>query len=123
MSIRLGYRAKELKYLKNFILEISEEIRYSGANIETIKSKILSKEDYSFLENMRFTNESDKNEYETFIKGLGKSDVFGQIKYCEYFSKKIEERYRAVFEKNQEMGKIYCVLGICGGLTLALIII
>ncbi len=122
-AMRLQSRAKELLLLKNFILRISEEIRYTGAEKNKIVSKLLNIPEYLFIKEKAFTDFDDKQEVEEFLSGLGKSDVIGQLKYCERFSEKIKEKYIGALKSYHEKGRIYCVLGVSSGLAISLIII
>ena len=121
--MRLQRRAKELLFFKKFVQQISEEIRYTGAEKEKIKGKLLSLPEFLFIKEKNFINSEDKQEFEGFMNGLGKSDVAGQLKYCERYSKIIEERYLSALKSYRELGKVYCVLGVSSGLALSLMII
>ncbi len=105
------------------MLDVKEEIRYSGRKTEKLIEILLKKAEYGFLKKESFVSEEDRRDYCEFLENLGKSDVFGQMHYCELAIKRTEAKLRAASEKYETTGKVYCTLGFCAGLAISLIIV
>lgn len=78
--------------------------------LEIYKGKIkLSEDEYRIINN--------------FGIGLGTSDIDGQIAHCTYHKQTVKPYIEAERENKKSKSKMYCIIGMCVGTILGLIII
>lgn len=135
--MRLQQRVKGLQQLKGKIRHLSERVRYTSAPMETLLGEVCSiPEDAN-------TSDESRKEWERrllcwgegiglsaddcavlqgFINGLGRSDVEGEIRFCEEYYALIDERLQEAQEQLKTKGRVYPMLGVgCGVLTAILL--
>lgn len=145
-SRSLSLRVKFLEEFLSFITYMETEIRYSSDSLYQIINRFSSTNESSlnFLsycteKSHTFSDEwnesikkisSEVGLKETDIKlikefgaGLGISDIDGQIAHCEVNKTHLKSRLSDAIEERNKKGRLYRMLGICSGLTLALILI
>ena len=70
-----------------------------------------------------FLSAKDLNLIMDFGKGLGTSDISGQISCCELASAKAEAAYKAYKEEYKNKSKLYKMLGAAAGVAVGLVMI
>ena len=65
----------------------------------------------------------DMGELQSFFASLGKSDVEGQIKICEMHKSLLAENRAAAVVQSEKKGRLYHMMGVFGGLALAVFLI
>ena len=50
-----------------------------------------------------------------FMNGFGKTDVVGEVRYCEQYRLLVNKRLETVREEVRSRGRLYVTLGFCGG--------
>lgn len=66
---------------------------------------------------------SDRALLAAFGTPLGRTDIAGQIAHCRTYAVRFEERRTAAAAELSEKGRLYPLLGLLGGLALALLLI
>ena len=66
---------------------------------------------------------SDRALLAAFGAPLGRTDIAGQIAHCRTYAARFEERRTAAAAELSEKGRLYPLLGLLGGLALALLLI
>lgn len=64
----------------------------------------------------------DLEAVQAFGNGLGASDVDGQTAHCRMHQKLLQSRLKGAQEEKQKKGKLYFMLGLCLGVSVALLI-
>lgn len=103
--------------IRDFINEMCGEIKYSAKNHTEISSSLLSKKGYAALVN------AENRLLRDFLNGLGKTDTGGQIDYCKVFSSRAALQYEKSKAEYERLARLYSVLGICAGLSLAVLLV
>ena len=67
-------------------------------------------------------SEADGAFLREFGRGLGVSDVEGQLAHCRTFRGFADERLESVRQSAQNKGRLYATLGVVGGLAAALLL-
>ncbi len=70
-----------------------------------------------------FLDIKDLNLIKDFGKGLGTSDISGQISCCELAAAKAEAAYKAYKEEYKNKSKLYKILGAAAGVAVGLMMI
>ena len=135
----IGYMSMQIKYTAAPIQEILEQAAKGGefqslpflaeASIliqcgqrpdealeEAVKEASRQGEDWGF-------NEGDRELLFQFGRGLGKSDVDGQLAHCEAYRRLVEDRLQAAKGEATAKGKLYITLGVSAGLAVALLLL
>jgi|GEM_PF-2678147 stage III sporulation protein AB len=73
--------------------------------------------------NSNALSDEEQNEIDDFLKGLGKTDVFGQSEYLTYYEKVFELHLKESEEQVKKKGEPAAKLGILAGVFLSLLTI
>ena len=68
-------------------------------------------------------NKADRELLLQFGRGLGKSDLEGQLAHCASYRRLIADRLQTARGEAAAKGRLYLTLGIAGGLSLALLLL
>jgi stage III sporulation protein AB len=147
-SSALNKRVSVFEQLERFVVYLETQIRYSAAPIHEIL-KQSTKGEFSKLLFLSETanrmckgecpsdawenalrlhsdenalNSNDRELLIDFGRGLGTSDVEGQLLHCETFRGLIVDRLAKARSEVETKGKLYVSLGIAGGLGVALLL-
>lgn len=134
--LRLQQRVRGLCELKGSIRRLSERIRYTSAPMETLLGEIYpiptgesfppNREEWDkhFLRwgEERGLSADDQTVLSGFISGLGHCDVEGEVNFCEEYHAVVDERLEQAREQLKTKGRVYPMLGVCGGLLTALLL-
>lgn len=64
----------------------------------------------------------DRTLLKAFVEGIGKSDVEGEVRFCEDYCEAVSAHLSAAREDMKTKGRLQLTLGICGGLLAALLL-
>lgn len=103
-----------------FLAEASRRMKSGERPDEALEGAVkeanLSGEDCGFTE-------GDRELLFQFGRGLGKSDVDGQLSHCEAYRRLIGDRLTAARGEVASKGKLYITLGVSAGLAVALLLL
>ena len=126
---KLRRRSDALYWFSTNILLIGEHIRGTANEIYDIINTLCGKENYLMLSrpfkieiNSDFLNKNDLLTLNEFFGGLGSLDSESEIKRCEMYAKIIEDRFKSAYREYNEKNKLYKMLGLFSGLSLAIVI-
>ena len=145
-SASLKKRIEFLEYYISFINQVKELIRFSGAALEQIfekvetgsimrdiiKSTLLSLKcgksfthawEQAVSAQNKILNGADCTMLRDFGKGLGVTDIEGQLSHCSLSIEIAARRLENARNDYNAKAKLYRALGILGGATFALVII
>ncbi len=58
-----------------------------------------------------------------FMNGFGKTDVVGEVRYCEQYRLLVNKRLEAMRDEIRERSRLYVTLGFCGGGMVGLLLL
>ena len=144
-SHALSMRVKFLEEFLNFITYMETQIRFCSDSLYKIVSRfdientslsflkyccnedkpfnVLWEESLKHIPSDTGLQDSDLKIISELGSGLGTSDVDGQIAHCEIYKSHINSRLCDAKDERNKKGKLYQMLGICAGLTVALLLI
>lgn len=140
-SRKLSQRVEFLETFSQFLVTAQAKIRYSGVPVAKLVSDcsdmlpFLKRCAESLKEGQKFPQawknavigQPDTKKDEEFLldfgRGLGITDTTGQLNHCSLFVKLTEARLKIAREDKEKKGRLYCLLGVCAGLALALILL
>ncbi len=146
-SVSLSRRAASLEVLDRFLVYLETQIRYSASPIGEIIIQAAKVEfsRLSFITQAAIRLKNGGSPYEAWIgaarecgddcsftaadqamiidfgKGLGSTDIEGQLSHCETFRRLLDDRLQTARCESQTKGKLYITLGGAGGLAVALL--
>ncbi|MDD2361921.1 MAG: stage III sporulation protein AB [Oscillospiraceae bacterium] len=146
-SLSLSRRTASLELLDRFIVYLETQIRYSASPIRQIIIQAANGEfaRLSFITQAAIRLKNGGSPYEAWIgaagecsdecsftaadreiiidfgKGLGNTDIEGQLSHCEAFRRLLRDRLQTARCESRTKGKLYITLGIAGGLAAALL--
>lgn len=68
-------------------------------------------------------SEQEMNLFLDFADGLGTADIIGEVRHCEYYSRRVRECLEERKEEARVRGGLYMALGFCGGSAAALLLL
>ena len=101
--------------------EMRDSIRYSSEMFQKIASKLFERSDFSVLNSKN--DDFTKKLLDEFLSGLGKTDVGGQLSYCEQYISRAEKALAAAEAKRDKCARLYAVLGVCAGVGVSVLLI
>lgn len=125
LETRIAYTARPIPQLLNelyrtgdltalpFLPRMSE---CAPENVATVWRTSVGKE-------LTVLTPSDRELLAAFGAQLGRTDMAGQIAHCRTYALQFEERRRLSSAEHSEKGRLYPLLGLLGGLALALLLI
>lgn len=111
----LGRRRRELSLL-SFLTQCTDQMK------EGIPFPQAWKEAIRGISREYGLKPDDLEAVEAFGNGLGTSDVDGQTAHCQMHQKLLQSRLKGAQEEKQRKGKLYFMLGLCLGVSVALLI-
>ncbi len=63
----------------------------------------------------------EKELFSDFMNGFGKTDVVGEVHYCEQYRTLVHHRIEEVRAQTKQKSQLYVTLGFCGGGLLGLL--
>ncbi len=63
----------------------------------------------------------EKELFSDFMNGFGKTDIVGEVHYCEQYRTLVHHRIEELRAQTKQKGKLYLTLGFCGGGLLGLL--
>lgn len=121
-STMLSRRVALLDAMDRFILELSEEIRLTGASHNTIINRLLTLKNYSLLISIKEKSTEDMF-FKEFINGLGKSDTEGQLNYCNTARIRLKNILLEATKERDTKSKLYKMLSFSLGAMITLLIV
>lgn len=126
---KLKKRADSLDWFYKSLLEIATRISVSAAELSDIIISLYGYENYLKIYKpfkleitTPYLKSGDKEILVEFFSSLGLGDIHSETKRCELYSKIIEERYKSAKSEYLQKSKLYKMLGLFSGLSLAIII-
>lgn len=126
---RLKRRSDALYWFSANIRLIGEHIRGTAEEIYDIVNTLCGKENYLTLERPFkvkikdcFLDAYDLEALNEFFIELGRLDSEAEIKRCEMYSAIISDRYKRAHKEYLDKNKLYKMLGLFSGLSVAIII-
>ncbi len=126
---RLKKRTDALEWYYKAAAQIGSRIGGTAAELYDIINTIYGKEHYLRLAKpfkIEFNNESlnreDLRTLSEFFGQLGSGGIEAEIKRCEMYSNILKDRYKKALEEYTQKSKLYKMLGLFSGLTVAIII-
>ncbi len=126
---RLKKRSDALYWFSSNILLIGEHIRGTAEEVYDIVNTLCGKENYITLEHPfkvkikdSFLDAYDLDALYEFFGELGRLDSEAEIKRCELYSSIISDRYKRAHKEYLDKNKLYKMLGLFSGLSVAIII-
>ena len=121
-SAALTRRVTQLETLDRFILELSEEMRFTGANHNEIINRLIGLDNYNSLNSI--SKKSDEGIFlGEFINGLGKSDMEGQLSYCNTARVRLKSLINSAVSDRDAKSKLYRILGLSLGAMFTVLIV
>lgn len=121
-SAALVRRVTQLETLDRFILALSEEMRFTGANHIEIINRLISFDTYTAINNIKEKSQ-DGIFLKEFINGLGKSDMEGQLTYCSTARLRLKSIINSAVEERDAKSKLYKILGVSLGAMFTVLIV
>ena len=146
-SRKLSERVRLLEQTKSLIKSLENSIRYQAVPLNELISRISNQSCPYYLKYCSaqlkqgrpfpaawekaltspdckcYLKQDDISLLQLFGKGLGISDIEGQVSHCELYFSMLEEKYQNAKEEQEKKGRLYFMLGILSGLGVALIIL
>ena len=125
-AYKLINREAKLKRLLAFIGSLTEEIRLTRAELPDIVKRL--PESGNFLKEGKICgveglNAEDVRVLNSFVAGLGKTDLEGQINNAKLHTEALKARLDSASEERKKMSRLYVSLGfLCGSFLVVLII-
>lgn len=147
ISQRILTRLKFFEKILSFTIMLSTQIRFSGDNLfvilerenESLLTPIFNECVNSKESKMSFANKwqkgvdklpksyglnsDDKLLISEFGRGLGTTDIEGQLEHCALFLTRFEEKISEIKEDSKQKVKLYKTLGVFFGIALVILII
>lgn len=121
-SAELRKRQRQIETSIYCLEDIKNEIRYSQKAADRVLKDMGQK--YPHLE--WFAKES-KNENcalgREFCRGLGKSDLEGQLKYCDIYFARFNSLLNSAKAERADKEKLYISLGAFGGIAIFILLV
>ena len=121
-STALSRRVTLLKTLDRFILELSEEIRFTGANHNEIINRLIMNDKYIQINYIK-EKSCESQFFKEFIGGLGKSDMQGQLNYCNTARLRLKSIIQEAENERDAKQKLYKILGLSLGAMFTVLIV
>ena len=145
----LNRRAANLETARRLIGWMASRIRYTAAPIQEIAAAAAKEPEFSRLLFLKEAatrmqqgdspgdawdkalkgcdsgglKETDKTLLQNFGRGLGCSDLDGQLAHCESFGAMLDGCVQSAKQEAASKGKLYVTLGVAGGLGAALLLL
>ncbi len=126
---RLKKRAEALNWYYKSVSLIGSRIGGTAAELYDIINTLCGKEQYLRLSrpfNVQFNadnlNKDDLLTISEFFAELGSGETESEVKRCEMYSSILKSCYKKAYEEYAEKSKLYKMLGLFGGLAVAIII-
>lgn len=127
---QLRRRSDALYWFSTNIIFIGEHIRSTANELYDIINSLYGKEAYLTLLRPfkieiknNFMNKDDLSTLDEFFVGLGSLDSESEIKRCQMYGKIIENRYKSAQKDYEEKNRLYKMLGLFGGLSVAIMLL
>lgn len=101
--------------------EMRDSIRYSSEMYQKIAARLFERSDFRVLASKN--NDFVKKLMDEFLSGLGKTDIGGQLSYCEQHISRAEKVLAAAEAKRDKCARLYAVLGVCAGVGVSVLLI
>lgn len=128
--VKLKRRSDALQWFATNILFIGEHIRATANELYDIVNSLCGKENYLRLSRPfkieitdDFLNSDDLGALNEFFENLGRLDTESEIKRCEMYAKIIQNRFKSAHKEYLEKNKLYKMLGLFSGLSVAIIMV
>ncbi|WP_243577975.1 stage III sporulation protein AB [Clostridium minihomine] len=143
-SHKLGRRVKELEAFFSFLSSARAEIRYSAMPVERIVEKHGKNQKFLALcsqycrqgetfpqawehgiqDGMTATGlkAQDLDYIRDFGRGFGMTDLEGQLAHCQLYLGFISNALTEAREEKEKKARLYCMLGLFGGIAAALVL-
>ncbi len=146
----LNRRINVLLLYERFLQGVSEQIRYTSKSVADVLRELAEMPEYLTFPLLQETvknlsadgefrkawraaaneqcrtwtfSEQEKDLFLSFVDGLGTSDVIGEIRHCEYYSRRIRECLEERKAEARTRGGLYMALGFCGSSAVALLLL
>lgn len=130
LSGKLKKRTIALKWYFLAINKIADKIGGTGAELYDIINTICGSTDYLVLKKPfavdlknTYLNTADRQAAEEFFAELGMGDSESQIKRCKIYANIFAQRLEAAEKEYNEKSKLYKMLGLFSGLSLAILLV
>lgn len=148
-SMHLNRRTKTLGQVEKMIVRMDAQIRYTATPVWELVSKAAACDEFSqlsFLKEVGVQQEAQRVDFSTawgrcierhgkgadlsredqellmeFGKGLGTSDIEGQLNHCRLYQDLFVKQRLLAEQEAAAKGKLYVTLGAAGGMGLALL--
>ncbi len=126
---RLKKRADKLDWYYKAVLQIGNSIGGTANEISSIIKSISGYSDYLTLR-FPFALEINKEHLKSeeilsiteFFEGIGNSEVEAEVERCKMYANIIREHYLSAKNEYNQKNKLYKMLGLFSGLSIAIII-
>ena len=151
-SLGLGKRVTALSQAEKLVTSLRSRIRYTAAPVQELLMEAQDSGEYPALRFLQYVcwslktaaipdvqklwedslkkadgapglNRQDIELLTEFGRGLGTSDVEGQISHCELYQELLQKQMETARQDVSSKGRLYVTLGITGGLGLALLLL
>ncbi len=129
-SLQLKNRADALEWFYFSVLCIGQKISGTAAEIYDILNTILGKENYLTLKKPfcvqiknGHLNKDDQKIIEEFFAELGMGNIESQIKRCETYADILKQRWASADNEYIKKSKLYKMLGLFSGLSIAVLLV
>ncbi|MBQ6830989.1 MAG: stage III sporulation protein AB [Clostridia bacterium] len=135
--VRLKKRVTALTEVRTLLGRIRERVRYTSEPMAELleqwgipasrENEVDDRESWernvvAWSKEHGLSNE-DSVVLERFVRGFGFSDVEGAIRYCDEYRDVIRERLQDAQNELKTKGRVLMALGICGGLSMSLLLL
>lgn len=122
---KLSIRLKKLISCRKYIQFVGEEMRHSRKELPEIFNKT---EGDVFVKNGEWCgtgglNAEDLGVISSFLKGLGTTDIEGQITHTKHHLLRIDELINDAKEEKNRLARMYVSLGFLGGAFVAILLL
>lgn len=118
----LARRVALLQIIDRFILELSEEMRFTSENHTLIINNLMLKENFKPLLQLK-KDSIEATFLVDFTNGLGKSDMQGQLSYCSAARLRLKSIINNANKECESKSKLYRILGVILGAMFTVLIV
>ena len=121
-SAELRKRQRRIETSVYCLEDIKNEIRYSRKAADRVLKDMEQK--YPQLEWLSPESKSENSALgREFCRGLGKSDLEGQLKYCEIYAARFNSLLNSAKAERADKERLYVSLGAFGGIAVFILLV
>lgn len=121
----LKRRSQRLEEILKSLSRLGELVRIGGYEITELinlcfDSKVIKNRDGNFFISEEYLLKEDTALLKDFFGGFGTADKEGEYERTRLYYSLLKQQYTAALRSYSELGRLYCTLGLLGGLILCI---